>query len=108
MPQAETEAKIERFVRARFKVAAADPGFTVSADLYDEGYVDSIGIVELVTFVEEEFNVEIPEEEMLGPDFSSISGIARIVARMQAAGGQHLPGSSKGAGTGLTDNPVRA
>src|ERR671923_1238212 len=85
MRQAEVEARIETFVRSRFKVAAHDPGFSVSADLYEEGYVDSIGIVELVTFLEEEFDVAIPEEEMLGPDFSSISGIASIVTRIQVS-----------------------
>ncbi len=75
------ENHIEKFIRNQFSVSPTDPGFDREADLFEQGYVDSAGVVELLGFLQEEFNVEIPDDDLLADDFSSISGIARIVLR---------------------------
>jgi acyl carrier protein len=74
--------RIEKFLREQYLIADDDPGFTRSADIYESGYVDSIGVVELLAFIDEEFAVEIPETELLSDEFSNIDGIARIVAEL--------------------------
>jgi acyl carrier protein len=81
----EIEDQIETFLRSTFRIQGDDPGFTRSTDLYDHGYVDSVGIVELVAWLEKTFGIAIPESDMLSDDFSTTAGLARIVA----AG--HLP-----------------
>ncbi len=75
------ENHIEKFIRNQFSVSPTDPRFDREADLFEQGYVDSVGVVELLGFLQEEFNVEIPDDDLLADDFSSISGIARIVLR---------------------------
>ncbi len=75
------EPRIEEFIRSQFSVSPTDPGFGRSADLFEEGYVDSVGVVEVLEFLNEEFDVEIPDDDLLSDDFSNIAGIARIVAR---------------------------
>jgi acyl carrier protein len=75
------EDHIEAFVRNLFSVNPDDPGFDREVDLFEHGYVDSVGIVELLGFLQEKFNVEIPDDDLLSEDFSSIAGIARIVLR---------------------------
>ncbi len=75
------EPRIEEYIRSQFSVSPTDPGFDRSADLFEEGYVDSVGVVEVLEFLNEEFNVEIPDDDLLSDDFSTIAGIARIVAR---------------------------
>jgi acyl carrier protein len=80
----EAEAVIEAFVRSKFDVAASDPGFSRKSDLYEDGYIDSVGIVELLAFLETEFDVEVPEAELLSEDFSTIEGIARTVCRLKS------------------------
>jgi acyl carrier protein len=75
------EDHIEAFVRNQFSVNPADPGFDREVDLFEHGYVDSVGVVELLGFLQEKFNVEIPDDDLLSEDFSSIAGIARIVLR---------------------------
>ena len=72
--------RLEKFLREQFLVADDDPMFTRTVDLYESGYVDSVGLVELLAFVDEEFAVEVPEEALLSPEFSNIEGIARVVA----------------------------
>lgn len=75
------ECRIEEFVRTQFSVSPTDPRFDRGVDLFDGGYVDSMGIVELLEFLSQEFDVRIPDEDLLSEDFSSIVGIARIVSR---------------------------
>jgi acyl carrier protein len=79
----EVADSVETFVRREFNVSAADPGFDRSVDLFENGYVDSVGVAELLEYVTQEFNVEIPETELFSDEFSSIQGIASIVARLQ-------------------------
>jgi acyl carrier protein len=73
------QERIERFVRDQFSVRDGDPHFDRTVDLFESGYVDSVGVVELLAFVDEEFGVEIPENLLVSDDFSSVDGIARIV-----------------------------
>ncbi len=75
------ERRIEEFIRAQFGVSPTDPGFGWEVDLFEGGYVDSMGIVELLEFLRAQFDVEIPDGDLLSDDFSSVAGIARIVSR---------------------------
>jgi acyl carrier protein len=76
----EVRERIEGWVRKRFMVSDDDPRFDTTVDLYENGYVDSIGVVELLAFIGEEFGVEVPESLLLSEDFSNVNGIARIVS----------------------------
>jgi acyl carrier protein len=75
------ESRIEEYIRIQFKVSATDPVFSREVDLFERGYVDSVGFVELLEFLSSEFGVEIPDEDLLSDDFSSIAGLTRIVSR---------------------------
>ena len=74
--------RIEKFLREQYFIADDDPGFTRTVDIYESGYVDSVGVVELLAFIDEEFGIEVPETELLSDEFSNIDGIARIVAEL--------------------------
>jgi acyl carrier protein len=75
-------ARLEEFVRKQFAVGARDTRFSRQAALFDLGYVDSVGVVELLAFVQEAFGVQIPDDDLLSDDFSTLDGIARIVCRL--------------------------
>jgi len=45
------------------------------------GVVDSTGILELVLFVEEAFNIMVDDDELLPENFDSIGSLARYVTR---------------------------
>jgi acyl carrier protein len=85
MNESEIAERVESFLRERFAIDANDPHFTRSQDLFEEAYVDSIGLTELLVFIEGEFGVEVPDEVLLSEEFSSIAGIAQIVARCDGA-----------------------
>jgi acyl carrier protein len=76
---------VETFVRQQFNVGDSDPGFNRKVDLFESGYVDSVGVAELLEFLSEQFEVEIPESDLFSDDFASIDGIASIIARLSTA-----------------------
>jgi acyl carrier protein len=73
------ETRLENYIRTQFNVSPTDPSFDREADLFENGYVDSVGVVELLGFLQEEFRVEVPDDDILSDDFSNIAGIGRIV-----------------------------
>ena len=73
---------IERFVRDRFQVPEGDPHFHRTAHLFEEGYVDSTGLIEMVAHIESAFGVVIPEDAMFDPAFNSIEGMASVLSRL--------------------------
>jgi acyl carrier protein len=87
MVESEIAERVESFLRERFAIDAGDPHFTRSQDIFEGAYVDSIGLTELLVFIEGEFGVEVPDEALLSEEFSNIAGIAQIVSRCDAARG---------------------
>jgi D-alanine--poly(phosphoribitol) ligase subunit 2 len=82
IPQSIVANRIEAFVRTQFEIDPNDDGFDHTVDLFELGYVDSVGFAELLAFIAEEFGVEVPEADLLSEDFLSIDGMARIVSRL--------------------------
>lgn len=83
MPIADTATRIEAFVRVQFSVDRGDLRFDRHVDLFERGYIDSVGIVELLGFFEEDLGVEVPEDDLLSDEFSTIAGMAQIVERVR-------------------------
>lgn len=74
---------VEQFVRQNFDIQADDAFFSNEINLWEEGYVDSTGVVELIAFLESEFSLVIPERHLFSPDFTRIDGIARIIDELR-------------------------
>ena len=79
----EIQDRIEGFIRSHFMVSDDDARFDRSSELFENGYVDSVGVVELLSFIADEFSVDIPEEMLLSEEFSTVGGIGRIVGRLK-------------------------
>jgi acyl carrier protein len=83
MTRSDVADSVEAFVRGHFNVSPSDPGFGREVDLFESGYVDSVGVAELLDYLAHEFEVEIPESELFSDEFSNIDGIASIIDRLQ-------------------------
>jgi acyl carrier protein len=81
----EIAATLERFLRDSFYIAADDPGFGRSIDLFECGYVDSVGVIETLAFISQTYRVEIPDEALLSESFATIDGIVDVVAMLLSA-----------------------
>jgi acyl carrier protein len=49
----------------------------------DEGIIDSTGILELVDFLEEEFEISIDDEELIPKNLDSLNNVSAYVDRKQ-------------------------
>jgi acyl carrier protein len=67
--------------------AALDPSVAIPLDrsLLEAGILDSFGIVELITFVEGEFNLDIPDDEITKENMGTLRKMANYVALKKAA-----------------------
>lgn len=81
---------IENFVRERFFVDDDDPEFGRTVDLWEAGYVDSTGMVEVVTYLEELAGERIPDEIMMSTRLSTIEGMAGVVEQVRRSTGVSL------------------
>ena len=72
--------RIRRFIQE--EVAVEGDGATLGDDtalLPD--IIDSLGLTQLVAFIEEEFGVEVDEGEMSATNFATIADINRLIQR---------------------------
>ena len=58
----------------------SDPAFGRNADLFELGYIDSVGVVALVAWIEDRYGFELSEDDLFDARFTTIEGIADIVA----------------------------
>ena len=83
MTRHDIAARVEQFVRSQFAVSPTDGGFTRDGRLFELGYIDSVGVAELLTFIETSFAVTITDDDLLSDRFQTINGIADIVASLR-------------------------
>jgi acyl carrier protein len=66
----------------------SDGGFHYADDasFLDEGIIDSMGVIELVTFVEKQFGVSVADHELIPDNFDSVRKLEAYVQRKLNAG----------------------
>lgn len=72
--------KIRQFVISRFPLAQQGR-LDDEQDLLQSGIIDSLGILELVNYLAEEFEIVVSDDELLPENFSSIRRLAGFVER---------------------------
>jgi len=53
-------------------------------DLLESGVVDSTGVLELVNFIEQQFEVAVSDDDLTPDNFRSIERVARYVANKRS------------------------
>jgi acyl carrier protein len=71
---------IRAFIIERLAPATGRTELDDDEDLIDSGVVDSLGIFQLVAFLEERFGVAIADAEITPDNFGTIARIERLVA----------------------------
>ena len=74
----EINQKIRQFIEANSPVATQDK-LSDTDSLLDNNIIDSMGFLDLVTFVESEFDVVIEDDELLTENFESIESVTEFV-----------------------------
>lgn len=81
--------RINQFVMHTFPLARKK-ALTPLDDLLESGIVDSLGILDLVAFVEKEFGIAVNDEDLLPQNFDSVEHLTAFVrSRTPAANGSN-------------------
>lgn len=78
-------ARIRAFLIERFPEARARPP-AVDAPLLEGGLLHSLGILELVEFVEAEYGIHFADHEVTAEVFESVATLAAFVRRKRNGG----------------------
>ena len=84
MQTAEIASGIRGYISDRFKVLVNDPDFTNDVHLFEYGYVDSFGALDLTIFVETTFDVKITESDMVLYPLNTVNEIAEFVTKRRS------------------------
>jgi acyl carrier protein len=83
MTQTQTiEDRVREFVLKQFPLARKN-GLKPEERWLESGLIDSLGILDLVHFLEEEFKVQVTDEELLPDNFQSLQAVAAFVRAKQ-------------------------
>ena len=71
---------VREFIVENFLFGVADANLTDDASFLETGIIDSTGILELITFVETEYQMSVDDSEMLPQNLDSLNNISAFVA----------------------------
>ncbi len=77
------ETRIKQFVLDNFVYGGSLNEIKDEASFMAEGIIDSLGVLELIAFVEDAFAIEVADEEVLPENFGSVRGMARYIREKQ-------------------------
>ena len=69
---------ISNFVAEKFGIGD-DPDFNNDVHLFNEGFVDSFGAVEIIHFIEETYGIEITQKDITLFPMNTVNEIAEVV-----------------------------
>jgi acyl carrier protein len=78
------KGKIRDFIVENF-LFGSDDGLDDSSSFLEQGIIDSTGVLELVEFLEEEFNIRVEDEELIPENLDSIANVASYIERKTAS-----------------------
>lgn len=72
-----------QFIRT---VLVADPGITIDEEsrLIETGVVDSMGLYQLIEFVEQRAGVRVSDDDVVPDNFQTVAAIEELVDRLRA------------------------
>ena len=84
MNEADMRRKLREFIKNNF-LLGNDSNLTDDDSFMGKGIVDSTGILEVVSFVEENFGFKLPDEDLMPENLDSINNLVKYVTARASA-----------------------
>jgi len=78
-----TAQKLKQYIATEIMYADDADALSEDEPLLGSGIIDSLGIMRLVSYIEEEFGVEVPEEQLVPEHFRTVTVLAQFVDSLQ-------------------------
>jgi acyl carrier protein len=80
------KAQVRQYIADNFLMGARGRSIGDADSFLDNHILDSTGFLELITYLEEHYGIEIDNDEMIPENLDSLHNIATFVKRKQAQG----------------------
>ena len=81
------KADVKAFIVGNFLFGQEGAGIADTQSFLESGVIDSTGLLELVSFVEQQYGISVGDREMVPENLDSLENISQFVARkLQTAG----------------------
>ncbi|HEY0941162.1 MAG TPA: acyl carrier protein [Steroidobacter sp.] len=77
--------QVRHFILTNYLFTDDEQRLADAESLMQNGTMDSTGILELIMFLEETFNIKVADDEMVPANLDSVSNVVGFVERKQAA-----------------------
>lgn len=74
------EQTIIKHIEKELASEEIDGGLEATDDLLGGGILDSLGMMKLITFIEETFNIEVAPEDMVIENFMTVENICEYIS----------------------------
>ena len=71
--------RIREFIKDHLKILENNVVIEDDDNFFELGFVDSLFALQLINFIEEEFNIELGSEDLNISNFSSVNNIVRVI-----------------------------
>lgn len=73
------EARLREFIISEIGWGDSPDKLTAEFDLTGNHVLDSMGIMRMVAFIEDEWGVRVEDDDLLPENFSSLAGMTRLL-----------------------------
>ena len=74
---------IEKFIIQNFMFGDANERIDPDTSFLESGIIDSTGILELITFVENTYSISVDENELVPENLDSLNNLERFILQKQ-------------------------
>jgi len=75
------ETEIKKYVLENFLFTEDESALDVNDSFLEQGLIDSTGILEIIVFIEEEYGIQVQDEEMIPENLDSVVNLAKFISR---------------------------
>lgn len=86
--QVDIRKVLREFITENFLLSAGIDSFEDTDSFIDKRIIDSTGILELLEFVEDTFNIQIEDEEVIPDNLDSLNNLTSFVEKKLRYAGQ--------------------
>lgn len=73
--------KIKVFLKNNFLISTDFDAVNDDDSFLEKGIIDSTGVLELVSFIEETFQIKVEDEELIPQNLDSLNNVTLFIAR---------------------------
>lgn len=78
---ADTKKQLRDYIVENFLFGDTETEFSDTDSFMEKGIIDSTGILEVITYIEENFDIKIEDDELIPENLDSITNIVNFIDR---------------------------